>query len=139
MLHTEHNMAEVPAPSDRVDEGWYHVRVSSVTEDVSKSSGEPMVKLLLKIQDQGAMLGRVVPDNCSLQPHALFKLKGYYKAVGYNPGPEGHDPEKLLDCECYVYVQHDTYEGNATIKIPPFSIRSLQEGPGRGTPKKKES
>lgn len=135
MLHTE-NMTEVPAPSDRVDEGWYHVRVSSVTEDVSKSSGEPMIKLLLKIQDQGPMLGRVLPDNCSLQPHALFKLKGYYKATGYNPGPEGHDPEKLLDCELYVYAQHDTYEGNATIKIPPYSIRSLNEGPGKSTPKK---
>jgi hypothetical protein len=136
-LHTEHNMNEVPAPSDRVDEGWYHVRISSVSEEDSKS-GNPIVKLQLKIQDQGPMLGRIVPDNVSLQPHALFKLKGYYKAIGYNPGPEGHDTDKLLDAEVYVYVQHATYEGNPTINIPPYSIRSLNEGPGKGTPKAKK-
>ena len=138
-LHTETNMADVPAPGERVDEGWYHVRVSSVVEDVSKESGQPIVKLLLKIQDQGPMLGRVVPDNASLQSHALFKLKGYYKAIGYNPGKEGHDPEKLHDSEVYVYVEHGMYQGNPTINIPPWSIRSLQEGPGKGTPRKKEA
>jgi hypothetical protein len=132
------DMSHVPAPSDRVDEGWYHVRISKAEVTVSATSNEPVVKLQLKIQGDGPMLGRIVPDNASLQSHALFKLKGYYKAVGYNPGAEGHDPEKLLDCECYVYVQHGTYQGNPTINIPPFSIRSLQEGPGKGTPKPKK-
>lgn len=136
-IHTE-DMSSVSAPSDRVDEGWYHVRVSSVEEALSQASNEPIVKMQLKIQDQGPMLGRIVPDNASLQPHALFKLKGYYKAVGYNPGGEGHDPERLLDCECYVYVQHQMYQGMPTINIPPYSIRSLQEGPGKSMPKKKE-
>ena len=136
-VHTEHDMSQIPAPTDRVDEGWYHVRITSVTEDVSRTKGEPVVKLLMKIQTEGPMLGRVIPDSPSLQPQALFKLKGYYKAVNYNPGPEGHDPEKLLDGELYVYVEHGTYEGNPTLNIPPWSIRSLQEGPGRNTPKKK--
>lgn len=133
-VHTE-DMSQVAAPTDRVDEGWYHVRISSVKEDVSQTAGEPIVKLLLKVQNEGPMLGRTIPDNCSLQPQALFKLKGYYKAINYNPGPEGHDPEKLLDGECYVYVQHDTYQGNPTLKVPPYSIRSLNEGPGKNTPK----
>lgn len=131
------DMSQVPAPSDRVDEGWYHVRITSADLDVSKSSGERVVKLLMKIQNEGPMLGRVVPDTASLQPQALFKLKGYYKAVGYNPGPEGHNPRKLVDCECYIYVQHSTYQGNPTLNIPPYSIRSLQEGAGKGTPKAK--
>lgn len=131
------DMSKVAAPADRVDEGWYHVRISKVEVTTSKSSNEPIVQLQLKIQNEGSMMGRVIPDNASLQPHALFKLKGYYKAVGYNPGPEGHDPEKLLDCECYVFAQHDTYQGNPTIKVPPYSIRSLQEGPGRNAPASK--
>lgn len=132
------DMSQVAAPSDRVDEGWYHVRISKAEQTTSESSGEPVVKLLLKIQNDGPMLGRVVPDSVSLQAHALFKLKGYYKAVGYNPGQEGHDPERLLDCECWVYVQHASYQGNPTINIPPFSIRSMQEGAGKGTPKPKK-
>jgi hypothetical protein len=132
------DMSQVPAPADRVDEGWYHVRVSRVEIGTSESTQNPVVKLQLKIQGEGPMLGRIVPDNASLQSQALFKLKGYYKAVGYNPGREGHDPEKLLDCELFVYVQHGSYQGNPTINIPPYSIRSLQEGPGRGTPKAKK-
>src|SRR6267142_4965280 len=132
------DMSQVAAPSDRVDEGWYHVRISKVEIGVSDSTQSPVVKLQLKIQTDGNMLGRIVPDNASLQSHALFKLKGYYKAIGYNPGREGHDPEKLLDCECFVYVQHGSYQGNPVVKIPPYSIRSLQEGPGKGAPKPKK-
>jgi hypothetical protein len=130
-------MSKVPAPGERVDEGWYHVRISSVSEDLSKESNEPVIKLLLKIQSEGPMLGRVIPDNASLQSHALFKLKGYYKAIGYAPGEEGHNPDKLLDSEVYVYAEHGMYKGNPTINIPPWSIRSLQEGPGKGAPRKK--
>jgi hypothetical protein len=124
------DMSSVPAPSDRVDEGSYHVRISSVEKGTSKE-GNPMIKLQMKIQDQGKNFGRVIPDNPSLLPQALFKLKGYYKACGYNPGAEGHQPSKLIDCECYVNVEHAMYQGNPTLNIPPWSIRSLQEGPAK--------
>jgi hypothetical protein len=137
MSMLQDDMSKVAAPSEAVDEGWYHVRISKVEIGMSQTANQPVVKLMLKIQSDGAMLGRSVPDNASLQSHALFKLKGYYKAVGYNPGPEGHDPEKLLDGECYVYVAHGSYQGNPTINIPPYSIRSLNEGPGKGVPKTK--
>lgn len=125
------NMANVSAPTDAVDEGSYHVRITKIEETVSDTSGQPVIKLLMKIQDDGPMLGRIVPDTASLQPHALFKLKGYYNAVGYKPGPEGHDPEKLLDGECYVNVEHSSYQGKPVLNVPPWSIRSLQEGPAR--------
>ena len=131
------DMSKVAAPSDRVAEGWYHVRISKVELTTSQSSSERVVKVLHKIQNDGPMVGRTIPDTISLQSHALFKLKGYYKAVGYNPGPEGHDPERLLDCECYVYAQHGMYNGNPTINIPPYSIRSLQEGAGKNVPSPK--
>jgi hypothetical protein len=125
------DMSQVPAPSDAVNEGTYHVRITSVEKAMSKENNQPIIKLLMKIQDEGPMLGRTVPDNASLQPQALFKLKGYYKAIGYNPGPEGHNPKKLIDGECYISVVHSTYKGQATINVPPWSIRSLQEGPAR--------
>lgn len=130
------DMSQIASPTDQVDEGWYHVRIARVEVTTSKTSGEPCVKVLHKIQTEGAMLGRSIPDTISLQSQALFKLKAYYNAVGYKPGPEGHDPEKLLDCELYLYVQHQMYQGNPTLNIPPYSIRSLNEGPGKSTPKK---
>jgi hypothetical protein len=129
------DMSQVPNPTEAVDEGWYHVRISEARVTTSDSTNQPVVKLNMRIQTEGPMFGRTVPDTASLQAHALFKLKGYYTAVGYKPGPEGHDPEKLVDGECYVYVQHDSYQGNPTIKIPPYSIRSLNDGPGKSIPK----
>lgn len=126
------DMSTVPNPTDAVDEGSYHVRISKVEQGLSETTQNPVVKLQMKIQDQGPMFGRIVPDTASLQSHALFKLKGYYTSVGYKPGPEGHDPEKLLDGECYINVEHSTYQGKPTLNIPPWSIRSLQEGPAKG-------
>lgn len=139
MAMLQDDMSKVSAPNDLVEEGWYHVRISAVKTDVSVESSQPVLRLNLKVQNDGPMLGRVIQDNCSLQPHALFKLKGYYKAVGYEPGPEGHDPDRLLDTECYIYVEHGMYKGKANVNIPPYSIRSVQEGPGSSTPRKKES
>jgi hypothetical protein len=107
--------------SELMKEGWYRVRVSQVN---------PIVKLTLKVQSEGEFFGRSFPDQPSLQPQALFKLKAYYKATGYNPGPEGHNPHKLLDGECWVYVVPGQYQGSPTLDIKPYSIRSLQEGPG---------
>jgi hypothetical protein len=133
-VHTN-DMSQIAAPGEVIDEGWYHVRISKVEEGDSKQ-GQPMVNLQLKIQTEGPMMGRMLFDNASLQPQALFKLKGYYKAINYNPGPEGHDPEKLLDGECYVYAEHEVYEGVKRAKVPPWSIRSMTEGAGKSTPKK---
>lgn len=124
------DMSQVPDPGEVVPEGWYHVRIAKVEEATSDNSGSPMVKLNLKIQTEGPAMGRVIADNCSLQPHALFKLKGYYNAVGYKPAPgQGHDPDHLLDGECFVYVAHKVYEGQTRTDIAPYMIKSLQEGP----------
>lgn len=123
------NMAEVPAPDDLIPEGSYHVRVSSVKEEISKNSGEPKIVFTCKIQDEGPAFGRQVQIHASLKPSALFTLKGVYKACGYNPGPEGHDPEMVLDSEFYLTVVHGIYEGNKTVNVPPYSMKSLTDGP----------
>jgi hypothetical protein len=131
------NMSEVPSPTDVVDEGWYHVRITEAEVGTAETSGLPVVKLQLKVQNEGPMLGRIILDTVTLQSHALWKLKGYYNSIGYFPGREGHDPDKLIDGEMYVYAMHDMYNGQPTIKIPPYSIRSLHDGPGKNVPKKK--
>jgi hypothetical protein len=135
MLRTE-DMSKV-SDSDLMKEGWYRVRISNVKETddsgnqlLSKTGQEPIVELTLKVQNEGEFFGRSFKDKPSLQPHALFKLKAYYKAVGYAPGPEGHDPAKLLDGEVWVWVSPGQYQGQPVLNIPPYSIRSLQEGAG---------
>lgn len=139
------DMSQVP-DSELMEEGWYQVRISAVkTQDdsgnqlVSKSNGNPIVQLTLKVQSEGPMLGRQFSDKPSLQSHALFKLKAYYKAIGYTPGAGGHNPHRLLDGECWVFVTQGEYEGRPTLNIPPWSVRSIQEGPGKEKAKKKAS
>jgi len=126
-MYTE-NMQDVPAPGDLVPEGSYKVRCSKVSEETS-STNKPMIVFDFKIQDEGPAFGRPVRVWASLQANALFTLKGIYKAAGYNPGPEGHDPEKVLDAELYLSVQHEVYQGVERMKVPPYSFRSLIEGP----------
>jgi hypothetical protein len=106
---------------------WYHVRISKIEEGVSANSGEGVVKMNLKIQDE-PYVGRIIFDNPSLQPQALAKLKAYYKACDYLPGPEGHDPETLLNRECYVKPEMKMYQGEQRLDIKPHNIRSLREG-----------
>jgi len=138
------DMSQVP-DSELIDNGWYHVRITDVKTKgddgeqlMSKSGGAPIVQVTLKIQNEGPMLGRSFTDKPSLQSHALFKLKAYYSKCGYTPGPGGHNPHKLLDCECYVFVTQGEYEGRPTLNIPPWGIRSIQEGPGREKPGKQK-
>jgi hypothetical protein len=131
----QNDMSKVDSWGDQVPEGWYKVRVDKVkcvddagNQLLSDSSHEPLVHVFLKIQNE-PYVGRVLWDAPSLQPHALAKLKAYYEAVGYTPGPEGHDPERLKDGELFVKVDHDTYQGAKRTKIAPYNIKSLQEGP----------
>src|SRR5580765_4127280 len=98
------NMQTVAALGDLPAEGWYHVRV----KNVDYKAEEQRVLLQLASQDEGTT-GRIIFDNPQVNhPMGLSKLKAYYQAAGYNPGPEGHDPEKILDSEFYVYVVHNT-------------------------------
>jgi hypothetical protein len=122
-------MSSVAKWGENVSEGWYHVRITKIEEKESGATpGEYVAWITLKIQNE-PHVGRVVTDFASLQPQALAKLKAYYSAVDYNPGPEGHDPEKLLNCELYVLVVEDTYQGQKRSKIVPWGIKSMQEGP----------
>lgn len=110
-------------------EEWFHIRVSKVMEKESKESGEPTVYLNLKVQSE-PHVGRVIPDTCSLQKHALGKLKAYYKACDKLPDGPGHDPETLMDCECYVKVTHTVNKatGDKRMSISPFHIKPLTDG-----------
>lgn len=122
------NMEEVAAPGELVPEGTYRVRISEVHEELSENSGQPTLAFTFKIQDEGPFFGREVRSWASLQSTALFTLKGIYKACGYNPGPGGHDPSNVLDCEIYITVKHEMYKGAPSMKIPPYSFKPISVG-----------
>lgn len=126
-LHTEdmnkvQDWGENPPP-----DVWYHVRVAKVEEKNSENSGQPAVYIQLKIKDE-PLIGRVILDNCSLQAHALAKLKAYYSACDYHPGPEGHDPEQLLDRECFVRPNGKIMNGESRLEVKPHNIKPLSSG-----------
>jgi hypothetical protein len=120
------NMADVQKWGEPIPKGSYKFRIEKATEQQS-STGNDIVRLHLKCQEE-PYVGRVVVDDVSLQKHALAKLKAYYDAVDYTPGPEGHDPETLAGKELYVYVDQDVYEGVTRNKVPPFGPRHIMKG-----------
>jgi len=120
------NMQTVAALGDLLPEGWYHFRV----KHVEYKTEEQRVLIQLASQEEGTT-GRIAFDNPQVNhPMGLSKLKAYYTAVGYNPGPEGHDPEKILDGELYAYIVHNTDGDKKYANVAPWSIRSTQQGKG---------
>lgn len=137
-LHTEVNMEEVRKPGDLIPEGWYHVRVREVKEITDEATHETRAQMQLAIQAPESMIGETIFDQPSLSHKlGLSKLRAYYAAVGYNPGPEGHDPEKLKDTEFWVAVEHNPGKpgtknaGQTFANVPAWSIRAINDGPGK--------
>ena len=124
------DMSQVQKWGDVLPIGWYHIRIDKGEERESEK-GFPTWWLWLKVQ-QEPFVGRNIMAMCSLQPHALALLKAFYVACGYEPGQEGHDPEKITGSECYVLGEHDVWEGQTRMKVPPYGVRSLQEGLPQG-------
>lgn len=127
MALRQDNMQTVSKWGDPLPKGSYHFRITKVEEGTSTTSNEPMVTVTLTCQEE-PHVGRTILDFVSLQKHALAKLKAYYEAVDYNPGPEGHDPAELLNKELYCYLDQDVYQGNTRNKVPPFGPRNLRLG-----------
>ena len=126
----QNDMSKVEKWGEVAGEGWYRVRIEKGEErDSDNTPGAKVWYLWLKVQNE-PHVGKLIMDMPSLQPHALAKLKVYYDACGYIPGPEGHDPERLNGSECFVKIEHEVYQGQKRAKIAPYNIKSLQEGPG---------
>lgn len=122
-VHAE-NMSGVGAADEQVPEGQYHFRISKVDEKFN-DAGEELISVQCKIQTEGPNFGETVFINASLAGFGLRVLKSLYKATGYNPGLEGHDPERLLDGEFLGTVVHKVYQGNTYANIAPPSIKPL--------------
>lgn len=109
-----------------VPEDDYLVEVEDVEQKTSETSGNDYLALTLKVAD-GDHKGKKLFHNCSLQPQALFNLRGVLEALGFEVpnGPMEFDPADMIGQQCGVTVAHETYEGKK--KARPIDFFSADE------------
>lgn len=104
-----------------VEEGDYSVEVVEIEQKTSESSGADYLSMEFKILD-GEFTGKKLYHNCSLQPQALFNLRGVLEALGFEV-PQGVmelDTADLIGETCMVSVTHEQYEGKTKARISEF-------------------
>jgi|ERR1700761_339548 len=103
-------------------DGTYLAEITEAVQKESKSSGEPMIVLKWKVVS-GKGKGVVLYDNCSLQPQALWKLKGLLEALGEDV-PDSTldlDLDDLVERQATVVVTNEKYEGKDRPRITEYA------------------
>lgn len=120
-----------------IDEGDYIAEVDEVEVKTSENSGADYLSFKFKVVDHDKFKGKVFYHNCSLQPQALFNLRGVLEALGLEV-PQGAmdlDPADLIGLQCGVALVHETYEGKTKAKPAEFFLP--EEGEEETQPKVK--
>lgn len=102
-------------------EGDYLLEVEDVEQKTSDNSGNDYLALTFKVAE-GKFKGKKVWHNCSLQPQALFNLRGVLEALGFEV-PQGSmelDPADLIGEKCGAAVAHEVYEGKKKARAVEF-------------------
>lgn len=104
-----------------VEEGDYLIELDEVEQKTSESSGADYLSLEFKIVE-GDFKGKKLWHNCSLQPQALFNLRGVLEALGFEvpTGVMELDPADLIGSTCGASVTHEVYEGKTKARIAEF-------------------
>jgi hypothetical protein len=116
----EVDFSGVESGGKAVPDGAYTVEVAEVTEEES-SEGNPYLKWKLKISE-GDCKGSVLYDNTSLQPQALWRLKGVLESLDV----EVEDSVMKLDIGDFVdgtfdvIVVNENYEGRDRPKVSEY-------------------
>lgn len=113
------------APSDEAPEsGTYPCVITKVEETVSQSSGNPMLVVDFKITD-GDYEGRQIRSFQSLQPQALFAVKGMLKALGTDTSESLEiEPNELVGQELLVTGKQEPDRNDDTLMR--FNIKSFK-------------
>lgn len=104
-----------------IEEGSYLLEVEDVEVKTSENSGADYLAFTFKVAD-GKFKGKKVWHNCSLQPQALFNLRGLLEALGYEV-PQGQmelDPADLIGEQCAAEVVHEVYQGKKKARVAEF-------------------
>lgn len=111
-------------------EGQYLVEIQEVEEKTSESSGEPYLAWRFQVASK-KQKGRVVYHNTSLQPQALFNLRGLLEAMGTEV-PDGEMDLNLSDFvgeQVGVEIEMEEYNGKDKPRIVGFlTTDSIEEG-----------
>lgn len=120
-----------------IDEGDYLVEVEEVEKKTSDNSGSDYLSLTLKVSE-GPFKGKKLYHNCSLQPQALFNLRGVLEALGFEV-PQGTmdlDTADMIGESCGVSVAHEQYQGKTKARPVEFFPAEDLDGEGESEPAK---
>jgi len=121
-----------------IEEGDYLLTVDEVEQKTSDNSGADYLSICFKVAE-GTFKGKKVYHNCSLQPQALFNLRGLLEALGFDV-PQGRmdlDPADMIGETCGASIAHETYQGKT--KARPVEFFSADEVNSDETPAAKPS
>ena len=120
------DLSGVESSRKAIPEGQYVVSVNDASMENS-SKGNDYIKFEFEVIE-GAHKGAKIYHNCSLQPQALFNLKGVLEALGFTIPAKAFDLDlsELIGLECEVEVGHETYDGKKKARIVEF-ISSEEE------------
>jgi len=107
------------------------IAVDEVEKKTSDNSGADYLAFTFKVQKPAEYENRKLFHNCSLQPQALFNLRGLLEALGFEV-PQGVmelDPADLINEVCGASVVHEEYQGKTKARIGEFFLADdYQEG-----------
>jgi len=124
---------------EALPDGRYSVIVSEVEERISDTSQQPYLAWTFEVV-AGEYKGRKLWNNTSLQPHALWKLKETFEALGMDTTKKITFVEKnLCGLRCDVILGQREWEGQTRNEVK--QVLPLQGGTstGRKGGKKKKS
>lgn len=114
-----------------LEEGDYLLTVDDVEKKQSDNSGADYLAITFKVAE-GPFEGKKVYHNCSLQPQALFNLRGVLEALGFEvpTGVMELDPADMIGETCGATIAHETYQGKT--KARPVEFFTAEELESRG-------
>lgn len=102
---------------DPLPEGVYDVTISKVEQTISKSSGNPMLKVEFDVQDP-EYTGRKLWSNYVLTEAAMWKVKELFDSLGLDTSSMvDMDTDELIGLSCKAKVAQREYEGNIQNEI----------------------
>ena len=126
---------------DPVPEGLYSAVVDKTELTAAKDSGNPMIKVTLKITE-GDFKNRLIWDNFVLIEASLWKLKGFFAAIKSNLAESENASEQdfakaMLGAHVGIYLEpRVSNNGQATSNVKNYRAIEGEDTPSPAPSKK---
>jgi hypothetical protein len=113
MAKIKYDVSDVEVQEDRdfstpVPRGVYTVRLTECEHTTANSSGNPMLKATLEIEDNEELSGRLLWDNIVLIDSTEWKLAQFIRALGLKDKAT-LDTDRIIGTVLKARVKHETY------------------------------